>query len=472
MANVESTHPQYDAMKGEWLKTRALSSGSKEVKALGTEILPPAGSSYDSSGGVVYDKARYAAYLKRAIYTNFTGRTKSGLTGAAFRVDPVVDLPSGLEYLSENADGAGQSVTQLAKDTFSSLLDDGRQILLCDHPESEEGLTLEQVVKLDLKSSIKRYSALDLINWKSENTGGREILMLAVLQESYNDSSDEFGHDNKYQQRVLRLRDEGYTQQIYRDGDPHTDEYFPTKSDGSKWDFIPIFVIGSVNNDISVDPIPLGDIAHVNAGHFINSADLEENSHIHGQMTLGVTSDMSLDDWKIANPNGIAVGAMAGHFLGSTGGFHTAQASENQIADKLQERKEAQMLSLGARLVEQRNPNETAAAAKIDAAGENSVLGDLVANVEEGVRRSIECCGMFMGVDVNGSDAFTMNRQFFDEELTPEQINAQLALWQGAAISKSVLDGNLVKGGVISKDEDIEKMNDEIAQELPQSIQL
>ena len=462
--SVNTEHPEYQAMKAEWSLVKACASGSREVKALKTDVLPAPGAVKG-----VYDADRYASYLLRAIYTNVTGRTKTGLTGAAFRIPGEIELPSGLQYLEEDADGAGQSIKQLTKDTFANLLETGRECLLVDHPSVEEGLTEEETQSIRAQAAIKLYGALSLINWKVDSVGGREVLTLAVLQEQYNGSDEEFLHMPKLQYRVLRLRDGAYSQQVYRDGNPIEDERFPTQSNGSKFDFIPLFIIGGQNNDASVDNIPLSDIAHVNVGHYRNSADLEESSYIVGQPMIHIDiGDTDANQWKELNgaENGVAFGSNTS-VQTVKGSVDMVQVSENQIADKLQERKEGQMLALGAKLVEQRNPNETAAAAKIDATGENSVLGDLVANVEEGMLRAIEWCGLFMGEQ--GNITFELNRQFFnDEELTPEQINALMAMWQGAAISKDVLDHNLVKGKVIPDDVDLKAMNNQIDNELPE----
>jgi hypothetical protein len=124
------------------------------------------------------------------------------------------------------------------------------------------------------------------------------------------------------------------------------------------------------------------------------------------------------------------------------------------------------MLSLGARLVEQRNPNETAAAAKIDATGENSVLGDLVANVEEGIRRSIEWCGLFMGVDV-GSDVFTMNRQFFDDSIDPQMVMASIQLFDRSVIAKSDLQQVARRSSIVGQSRTDEEINSELGASSP-----
>lgn len=453
--SIKYTHPEYDDMIDEWELVRACAYGQRKVKLLRTKVLPAPG-----ARNGIYDNDRYKHYLERAIYTNVTGRTKKGLVGAAFRKAPTLELPPGLEYLEYNSDGAGQSLEQLAKDVLGNMLETGREALLVDYPSIDpETATAEDVALINAQATIKRYSAFDLDNWKTENVNGTNVLVMAKLREAIDTSNNEFKHGPATQYRVLRLRSDGYTQQIYKDDDHYSAEVYITKSDGSRWDFIPLFIIGSQNNDPSVDEIPLADIAHVNIGHFRNSADLEENSFIHGQLTLGVTSDMDFESWKTANPNGIVVGAQAGHFLGTTGGFHTAQADPNQIADVLQQRKEGQMLALGAKLVEQRNPNETAAAAKIDATGQNSVLSDLVTNVEEGIQRAIEWCGMFMGE--YGEYIFELSRQFFDDSLDPNIVMAAIQGYDRTVIAKSDLQNIYRKAGVIESGRTNEDIDNE-----------
>ena len=167
------------------------------------------------------------------MFTNFTGRTKNALVGAAFRHKPNYELPDALEYLEDDATGDGLSLVQLAKDELSNLLETGRCLLLVDYPQVEGDLSLEQTMMLDLRASIIPYTAEQVVNWKTEVLNGRKLLTLCVLAEQYILDDDEFGHESKTQYRVLRLRPDGYTQQIYRDEEPYTEEVYPKRAVGS-----------------------------------------------------------------------------------------------------------------------------------------------------------------------------------------------------------------------------------------------
>lgn len=457
---VDSVHPEYKLMKDEWELVSACCRGQREVKALKTKALPAPG---EVNG--IYDADRYKAYLQRAIYTNIVGRTRNALVGAAFRKSPIVELSETLGYLEDNADGAGQSIVQISKDILGSLLEAGRSILLVDYPPVPEGMTAEQIALIQPLATIKKYSMLELINWKVETIGGQSKLVLAVLLERKNVSDDEFVSDMQDQYRVLRLRDIGYSQQLYAEGKPISEEIFPKMADSSVFDFIPLFIAGVQNNDPTVDDIPLADIAHVNIGHFRNSADMEESAFIAGQPMLHIDiGETDAQSWKELNGDKIELGSRRG-IQTAKGKVELVQAEERNIYTSMMEAKEALMLSLGAKLVEKRNPNETATAAKIDATGENSVLSDIVANCEEAIQRCIEWCGLFMGD--KSESTFTMNREFFPDNVDPAMIAQSIQLMDRGILAKTDVRTVARKANLISDDRTDEEVEAEAEEASP-----
>ena len=451
--SVDQQNPEFDTYLGEWKKVTDCCEGQRAIKDATSTYLRP-------MEGVGVNEPRYLSYISRAVFVNFTGRTKEGLAGAIFRKEPEAEIPDQLDYLIENADGAGESLNSLAKDICGEVIAKGRHALLVDFPQLEQGLTLEQVQQIQPQASINRYTAENFINWNVSVVAGRKLLTLAVLCELYDADEDEFTYEVKKQYRVLRLRDGIYSQQVYRDDAPYGEEFFPKRADGSNFEFIPLFIVGSENNDASVDVPPLADIANVNIGHYRNSADLEENCYIHGQLTLGVTSSMSMSQFAEANPNGITVGSMAGHFLGESGGFSSVQASENQLADKLMERKEDQMRKLGARMVED-GGNKTATQSRIDATGESSILATIADNVSGGLQTCIDWCGQFMGVDSTES-IYQLNKKFFDDDANPQLMMAAIQLNDRGVIGKSDLQDMARSQGIVNPERTNEDIDGEV----------
>jgi hypothetical protein len=454
--SVDSTNPEYNTYIDEWRKVSDCCEGQRAIKAANEKYLKP-------MENTTAMESRYKNYLERACFVNFTGRTKEGLKGSLFRKDPETNIPEGLDYLIENADGAGESLISLTKDLAGEVISKGRYCLLVDFPSVESGLTLEEEKALEPRACINRYNAESFINWNVSIVGGRKVLTLAVLSEPYDADGDEFGYEMETQYRVLRLRNGVYTQQLYRDGEPFGQEFSPKKSDGSTFGYIPLFIAGSENNDASVDLPPLADIANINIAHYRNSADLEENCFIHGQLTLGVTSSMSLAQFAEANPAGITVGSMAGHFLGESGGFTSVQASENQLADRLMERKEGQMRKLGARMIvigTMENTSKTATQSKIDATGESSVLATITDNVSEAIETCIKWCGDFMGINADEA-IFKLSKKFFDDDADPQLMMAAIQLNDRGIIAKSDMQDFARIQGIVKP----ERTNEEIDEE-------
>jgi hypothetical protein len=454
---ASTKNPTYHMYYDTWQQTRDAVKGSVAIKEKRARYLPVPDGETGSEGATNLRYAneehkgtgtlRYRNYIKRAVYTNFTGRTKNALVGAVFRKDPTIVVPAGLEYLIDDATGDGLSLNQLAKDELSNLLEVGRAGFLVDYPQADQGLSVEDVDLLDLRASIVPYTAEQIINWKLDAYGGRKLLTLIVLEEDYPDDDDEFGHEKKKQQRILRLSDEGYSQQIYRDEMPYSEQFFPTKADGSKWFEIPFVFCGSKNNDASIDDAPLADIAEVNLAHYRNSADYEESCFITGQPTLFITHSLSAEQFAEYNPNGIKLGSRAGHVLGETGAATLVQAEANNIVREAMNSKLNEMVAIGARIVTDRGQNETAEGARIRFASENSVLGDVVNNLSEALFTCILWVGEFMGFD--GDTEFYLNTEFYDKSVDPQLIMSMVTLLDREIIGEADIFDRLKSAGLI-----------------------
>ena len=454
---ASTKNPTYHMYYDTWQQTRDAVKGSVAIKEKRARYLPVPDGETGSEGATNLRYAneehkgtgtlRYRNYIKRAVYTNFTGRTKNALVGAVFRKDPTIVVPAGLEYLIDDATGDGLSINQLAKDELSNLLEVGRAGFLVDYPQADQGLSVEDVDLLDLRASIVPYTAEQIINWKLDAYGGRKLLTLIVLEEDYPDDDDEFGHEKKKQQRILRLSDEGYSQQIYRDEMPYSEQFFPTKADGSKWFEIPFVFCGSKNNDASIDDAPLADIAEVNLAHYRNSADYEESCFITGQPTLFITHSLSAEQFAEYNPNGIKLGSRAGHVLGETGSATLVQAEANNIVREAMNSKLNEMVAIGARIVTDRGQNETAEGARIRFASENSVLGDVVNNLSEALFTCIIWVGEFMGFD--GDTEFYLNTEFYDKSVDPQLIMSMVTLLDREIIGEADIFDRLKSAGLI-----------------------
>ena len=86
--------------------------------------------------------------------------------------------------------------------------------------------------------------------------------------------------------------------------------------------------------------------------------------------------------------------------------------------------KEKQMISIGAKLVEESNVEKTATEVNIEKSAEMSTLSSVTKNVTEGFQKALEWCTIFTGDSV-GSVSFKLNDDFKIASMTPEDRRQQ-----------------------------------------------
>ncbi|HEY9818185.1 MAG TPA: DUF4055 domain-containing protein, partial [Candidatus Obscuribacterales bacterium] len=409
---------------------------------------------------------RYKDYMKRARFLNVTGRTKAALCGAVFRRDPTCELPTAIEYLKEDADGAAESLTQVSKRAIDDALITGRYGFLVDYPSAPEGMTSEMVAELGLRAHISTYKAESIINWKTMTIAGRQILTLVVLHEKAMEPIDEFDEKEVDRYRVLRLDDSmNYYQQVYDEHDqPLTEPMYARDSSGAMFNVIPFVFVGAEDNKPSIDEAPLSDLADSNVSWYQVSADHMENLHIHGQLTLGIASDMSAAEFKESNPNGVNVGSRAGHFLGPNGKFTDVSAPESSSLSKALEDIKDDMIAIGGRIIQPKTGQRTAEEARIDSASEMSILETLVGNVSEGIEKACEFVARFMGADPEQVE-FSLNREFWDQTPDPQMLATIMGLEDRGHMAQQDIRDYLRRTGVLKAERSDEEIDEDVSQD-------
>lgn len=459
--NVNFTRQEVEDLAPQWGLIRDCLAGETVVKKRGQTYLPhPTPDDVTPAGN-----ARYAAYLTRAVFYNVTKRTLSGLTGQIFSRTPIIELPGTLEMLRKDATGGGVDLEQLAKQSANLVISHGRAGVLADYPRTAGGLTVAEAERGNIRPMLHVYDPWDIINWRTMQRGGRTILSLVVLRETYVIEDDGFETKDAYQWRVLRLEDDVYTVTIYRSGNsliPKNDPipilksagtsfeivegpFTPTDANGSPLDEIPFTFIGSEDNEEYPDDPPMYDLASLNMAHYRNSADYEEAVFIVGQPTPYATG--LTEEWvnKILNRK-LPFGSRAGILLPRDSQAGLLQPEPNSMAFEALEHKERQMVALGAKLVEQRTVQRTARESDIENASETSTLANSAKNVSAAFTRALEFAQRFTGG--GGKIEFKLNTEFDLIKLTPEERRQLISEWQGNAITFSEMREALRRAGI------------------------
>ena len=453
---VSETHAEYDKNVDKWKLTRNAANGLSFDEA--RKYIPRR---------THEEQDQYYQRVEKAIYTNYTGRTREGLKGAIFRLPPRVELPPDMEFMYDNADGAGQSISQVAKLAADEIMETGRFGMLADYPMVDENLTVEQVRRMQLQPHIATYTAESIINWHVHIMNGRRQLGMLVLKENTPVHYDEFTWDYVDRYRVLRLNAERqYTQQLYNEnGDPITDEIVIRGASGQPFDYIPFHFVGSRDNMPDIDEPILYDIARVNIGHFRNSADHENNLSVHGGGTLVVSTDMSPEAFQSANPGGITVGENSGLILSEGGKAELLQLGSASAIGAEMAHKEQMMVQIGAKIIT-KTGQRTAEEARIQATSENSMLDTMVGNINEAFIKVLYDCRAFIS-PTDAEIVFALNDDFWQDSIAPQEIMAMIQGNDAGVMPKIDIVRRLMDAGWIQSEGTPEDILADITQESP-----
>jgi hypothetical protein len=458
MANVAYKHKDYAEMLPVWIMIDDCLQGEHRIK-LQKEVYLPKPNSTDKSPE---NEARYKAYVQRAVFFEATARTHHGLVGEVFSKDSVYELPPELANYEENIDGAGTTLDQQSKQALRYALGHGRAGLLADYPtrDPEAGpATRKDLLDGKIRPKVLLYGPRDILNWSTKSYGASLLLNLVVLEETVESAPDGFEIKHEKQYRVLRLSDQQvYFVEIWKENESNrqfemTESFIPTNGAGQPFDHIPFSFIGSEDNTCTVDVPPLKGLAQLNIAHYRNSADYEQSVFLVGQPTAwaaGLTQQWIDDNY----PKGqFQLGSSTVLMLPKEGSVGMLQPDPNTMAKEAMEHKEKLMVALGAKLVEQRDTEQTATEATMGEATKTSVLGTAAQNVSYAYQVVLLDASHFINPGVKQIE-FNLNMDFEIAKMSAQDRAQLLAEWQAGAITFEEYRSKLKNGGIAYLDDD------------------
>jgi hypothetical protein len=448
MANVTFTHPLLRRFLRQYEVIRDCIAGEMEVKHRKTKYLPAPNPGDNSPSGI----ARYDGYLTRAVFYNVAQRTVGGMVGQIFLRDPIVEVPKALEPIIEDATGGGVPLQQMAMELAGHALPYGRAGLFIDYPQTNEPTSLADIMDGSVGPKFIAIRPWDILNWSVTRIGSDLVLNLVVFKEEYFDQTDGYTTVQRSRYRVLRLvNNETYQLEVYENklGGAPDQTSIPVGADGKSFDRLPFTFVGSDTNDSRVSNPPMYDLCALNIAHYRNSADYEESIFLTGQPTpwaAGLT-----EEWvKNVMGDKIGLGSRAIVMLPVGGSFGIEQITPNTIAKEGMDQKEAQMLALGAKLVEGSQTQRTATEATYDNVSETSILSQVAKNTSDAIEFALGWAADYVGVPKDAIE-YDLNTEFDLVNLSPQERQQLLKEWQTGAISFTEYRLNLRRAGVASQ---------------------
>jgi len=452
-----------------WSVTRDCFNGAPAVKRRNERYLPMP----NSEDNEKENKDRYNAYKTRAIFYNVVGRTARGFKGLVFAKDPSKNLPDQMRYMYQNVDGENCSIDSQAGQALIYALLYARGGFLVNYPHVEGGASVEDVQSGKLGPRITLYEACDIINWRITGNGSGSQLTLLVLREKYAVEDDSYETKEYVRYRELRIVNGVLvvkiwdTTELYRSSNAYritripssilksvTPRTFkPTKADATNWEVIPFQIFGADSNDFELEAPPLFDMALVNLGHYVNSADHEESSFMVGQPTYyirGLTQRWVDENMK----KGLYIGSRRVIPLPEKGEVGLVQADPNTLPGEGMKHKEQQMIALGAKLVENAGVARTATETSKQDVVDNSILAVCARNINAAYARCIEWCCLYIGIEFDEDKVYELSDYYETSKMTAQERQQLLEEFISGAIDREEYRTNLKQGKIAWKDDD------------------
>lgn len=425
-------------------QTRAAIAGKYEVLKIITCLPGPQYKTFTTFNGMsdqalaqaqrcnTQNTLRVQSYWSRGRWFPATGRTHETLGGMIWSKEPEQEIQPKLEYLIDNADGTGCGLREVAQKTTDEVIAVARYGILVDMPAAptdDDGnrvqLTRAQNESGDFLPKWIQYKAEQIIYFRSS---GKSCAIDEVrLTEVRSVKKNEFDYEDKVYIRRLVIENGVYHNQLWSDKDEMISDAIPV-ANGSELNEIPFQFFGADDNSPEYSKLPLYDLANVNLGHFVLDCDNRDNLHFHGQGMTNIFVQNG-DDFAEANPNGLDVGAKGKNQFGENDRVEIIQIEATGAIPSEMLRDEDRMVMSGAQLVTDNNANETLGAKRIDANASMSALKRISYNITDGFKQLFVWTAQFLGEE--SESTYKLNSDFITDDLTPEMINAHMALVQG-----------------------------------------
>lgn len=366
-------------MEADWPMITALLGGTRAMRAAGEKFLPK----FAGEDAAAYRARLHSSFLFPA-YRDAIDKIVAKPFGKPIQVE---NAPEELDYLQDNADAKGNSLTQFGSDTFRGGLSYGIVVVIVDMPRNPNK-------EVNKRPYFSLYRAKDVIGGKgrrNEATGEIEVTQIRLQEWEVVESSDY----REEQLSVIRVWNapemdleagailQKGTIEIWK---KRVDDAAHKLDDLYEHDFpgIPIAIFDPGEIDFLEAAPPLLDLAWLNIEHWQSRSDQRSILH-YARAYQMLISGMTEDEQRKINGFGVNQVWFAkdpeasAQVIEHTGA--SIEAGERDI-QSLEERME----TLGAQALVQRSGNQTATAKAIDDGKSLSQAQHWVANLEQTLR--------------------------------------------------------------------------------------
>ena len=459
---VNTTHKEYDRVSPMWKRVRDCYGGRDRMLSAGNEYVPDLVALLENT----IKGSTNSDYRKRGSFYNAVTRTVQGMNGHIFQDPPkALDVTPAVEEYLKDVTLSGINLELFAMEA-------GRQIFQV----SRYGIFVEMPPEGGERPYLIPYTAEHIINWRTARFKGDDVLTMVVLHEEVceNDLSDPFKPMEIVQYRVLYLDAENiYRQQEWRENPDKKGEFVggaiitPTRR-GVPLSFIPFVFLGATTITPLMEEPMMKDIADVNIAHWRNSVDFEHGLHLVALPTPWCSGLKGVAEgepirigpstvWELELQGQAGMLEFTGQGLGSL--------------EKSMDKKERQMATLGARLLEDApDSSETATGVRMRRSGDYGTIKTVGAVLEEGISVAVRIMAWWDSIEDKVSDVkarVELNKNYLQIKATAQDVLAAFAALQAGKMSFETWYELLRTGGWTRKGVEVEQEREDIEKDKP-----
>ena len=473
MADSEKKNPvaeptaQFNEMKEDWTLITDLKGGSKTMRAAKDKYLPKEEKESANS---------FENRLKRSFLFNGYEDTVSKLSTKPFtkpvKVDHKDNLHEMLDMVKDDADLAGTTLPDFAKQLFEDGVDNGKFHILVDFPpkEEDENRSKADEKALGIRPIFIRVHSQNLIGWQTErNHQNKEVLSQIRIQETRTEKSGDYGTQEVEYIRVYGLE----KWEIWKKVKAGTDEEdWVMESDGDNHFGVVPLITGYFRRTGFLTAKPaLYELAELNLQHYQSSSEqtnILRFARIFTHVFMGVSTDEGDTGWALGSGGAVILKNPEAKAMVLEHSGKAIEAGRQDIMD-IQERMEM----VGLQPLLRNGGSQTATAKGIDESKNQAKVTTWIQEVESCLLKAYKMAAEWITkagqvkVEIPKDFAVTIFKDFVLSFKASENIRNLIEMRKIGEISRPTFLRLIRKHGLLDDDINLDEEIQRIEQEGP-----
>lgn len=380
-------------------------------------------------------QAQYEKFRKRPSFYNVVERTCSALVGALTRKPARLDNIAGV---IPNMEG-GDNFEEFIQEAYAILLAEGRMGILVDFDESIN------------QPYLVSYRGTSIINWSED---------FIIIEECYYDSSEKDKYEiiEHKRYRELTLVDSVYTVNIWEQVAKDQWEIISSIQPMVRGEYlseIPFTFVNTYDTTDELNKPALYTLAQINVEHFVLQAGLAHMAWVLASPTPTIVGDLQGDDTTI----GLGGDKFIHLKSGGSASYMEFSGQGSQFVLDLTAQKEAQMYSLGSRLLQFKAGVESSDSLQIRLGAEGATLMTMRNALNAGLVKALTYYNQWSMSNL--VPVVELNSDFSPANMTPGEITSLLQLYAANTITLETVLKRLYEGEIVDA-EDMPKSTDTV----------